>query len=79
MVRLNVQKAAARLGITSSYQLEKHMGIHPPTAVKLWKGEMKMVGMETLDSLCDALQCEVADLFERTPNKKGARTTNGRK
>lgn len=70
--RLTIREAAEKRGLTSSYQLMKALNIPPGHASKLWKGEMRMIGLDTIDALCNALQCEPADLFEHTPD--GAKT-----
>jgi DNA-binding Xre family transcriptional regulator len=61
---LRIRKAAEARGISSSYQLMKLMGIPPGHASKLWKGEMRMIGLDTIDSLCIALQCKPGELFD---------------
>jgi DNA-binding Xre family transcriptional regulator len=42
----------------------KLMGIPPGHASKLWKGEMRMIGLDTIDSLCAALKCKPGELFD---------------
>lgn len=70
MVKLTIRQAAEKKGITTAYQLQKAMNIPPAMAARLWKGEMKMIALSTLDALCEVLDCEVSDLIER---KKGYR------
>lgn len=70
MVRLTIKEAARTRGIRNAYQLQKAMNIHPGMAARLWKGEMEMVALKTLDHLCDALGCGLSDLLVRIPNKK---------
>jgi DNA-binding Xre family transcriptional regulator len=65
MVRLRIQEIAQERGITTAYQLQKLMEVPPMTASRLWKGEMEMVALKTIDALCEALSCEPGDLFTR--------------
>lgn len=65
---LRIREAAEARGVTSSYQLMKLMGIPPGHASKLWKGEMRMIGLDTVDALCNALQCKPGELFAHAPD-----------
>lgn len=47
-------------------------GVQPGMAARLWKGEMEMIALKTLDSLCEALGCEFTDLLVRTPERRKA-------
>jgi DNA-binding Xre family transcriptional regulator len=67
---LRIREAAEARGVTSSYQLMKLMGIPPGHAAKLWKGEMRMIGLDTIDALCIALQCKPGELFSYTIGTK---------
>ena len=73
-VELRIKEAAEARGITTAYQLQKRMNVPPGTAARLWRGSMRMIGLDTIDSLCEALGCEPADLIVRVPEKrKGGR------
>lgn len=61
---LRIREAAEAQGVTSSYQLMKLMGIPTGHAAKLWKGEMRMIGLDTIDALCIALKCKPGELFD---------------
>lgn len=65
MVELRIQEMATKRGITTAYQLQKAMDVHPGMAARLWKGEIEMIALKTIDALCDALDCEPADLIVR--------------
>lgn len=65
MVKLTIRQAAEKKGITTAYQLQKAMNIPPAMAARLWKGEMKMIALSTLDALCEVLECEVSELVVR--------------
>jgi DNA-binding Xre family transcriptional regulator len=74
MVELRIKEVAEARGITTAYQLQKRMNVPPGTAARLWRGEMKMIGLDTIEALCEAIGCEPADLIVRVQEKK----TNGR-
>ncbi len=65
---LTIREAAEKRGITSSYQLMKALDIPPGHASKLWKGEMRMIGLDTVDALCVALKCKPGDLIKYEPD-----------
>ncbi len=73
MVTLRIREAAEERGITTAYQLQKAMDVQPGMAARLWRGELKMIGLDTLDRLCDAIGCELCDLLVRAPEMKAAK------
>lgn len=73
MVELRIREAAEAQGITTAYQLQKRMNALPGTAARLWRGDMKMIGLDTIEALCEAIGCEPSDLFVRVPNKRRPR------
>lgn len=73
MIKVRIQEVAQARGITTAYQLQKKMEINPGMASRLWKGEFEMIGLRTLDRLCDVLDCEPNEILVRTPDKKGGK------
>lgn len=73
MVTLRIREAAEANGITTAYQLQKAMKVQPGMAARLWRGDLKMIGLDTLDRLCDAIGCELSDLLVRVSDKKAAK------
>lgn len=71
-VELRIREAAEARGITTAYQLQKRMNVPPGTAARLWRGEMRMIGLDTIDALCDAIGCEPADLIVRVAKEMKA-------
>ena len=65
MVELRIQEVAMKRGITTAYQLQKALESHPAMAARLWKGDMDRIGLQTVDALCEALDCEPGDLIVR--------------
>jgi DNA-binding Xre family transcriptional regulator len=70
MIKLRIREIAEAQGITTAYQLQKAMEYPPNMAARLWRGDMKMIGLETIDKLCEVLRCEPADLIVRIKGKK---------
>lgn len=70
VVELRIREAAEARGITTAYQLQKRMNVPPGTAARLWRGDMKMIGLDTIETLCEAIGCEPADLIVRVLEKK---------
>jgi DNA-binding Xre family transcriptional regulator len=70
MIKLQIKEAAARHGVTSGYQLMRRMNVAPGMAHRLWRGDLKMISLKTLDSLCQALSCELSDLLLREVTSK---------
>lgn len=54
-------------GLTSTLWLRQR-GVHPATISKLKKDER--VNTDTIDKLCELLECDVEDVMEYIPNKK---------
>jgi len=69
-VELRIREAAEARGIKTAYQLQKRMNVPPGTAARLWRGDMRMVGLDTIDALCEAIGCEPADLIVRVQETK---------
>jgi DNA-binding Xre family transcriptional regulator len=70
MIELRIREAAEAQGITTAYQLQKRMNVPPGTAARLWRGDMKMIGLDTIDALCDAIGCEPADLIVKVASNQ---------
>lgn len=77
-MRFKLPELMEARGIPTAYALAKQSGGTIPitTANRLVvaKGRPKRIDMETLEALCDLLQCEPGELFEReTPKAKAKR------
>lgn len=51
-------------------ELAKWAGVSLSTIHRLYYDQTKGIDFETLDRLCEALQCTPNDLFQFVPNKK---------
>lgn len=49
----------------SQYELAQRAGMSPQNIQKLEQGRAKGIQLDTLDALCEALDCEIQDLLVR--------------
>lgn len=63
MIQINIQKLSTLKGFKNAHQLQLAAELSPAAAVRLWKGEVEKISMETLERLCKALDCQPGDLF----------------
>ncbi len=49
----------------SQFDLAKNSGMSPQNIQKLEQGRSKGIQLDTLDALCDALECEINDILVR--------------
>jgi DNA-binding Xre family transcriptional regulator/biotin operon repressor len=63
MVKVNIKEIATKKGIKTAYQLQKLMNLQPSIAYKWFSNDLKMIGIESLNSLCEALDCLPSDLL----------------
>ena len=65
---LNVKDIAEARGIKNAAQLALACDIHLKTAYQLWRGEARMIALDTLENLCKALRVQAGMLFELIPD-----------
>lgn len=70
MIQINIQELSKLKGFKNAHQLQLAAELSPAAAVRLWKGELEKISMETLERLCIALECQPGDLFVFVPNSK---------
>jgi DNA-binding Xre family transcriptional regulator len=75
MIKVSIREIAIKNGIKTAYQLQKLMNLQPSMAAKWFKNDLKMIGIESLNSLCEALDCEPSDILKYTPSKGKAKNT----
>jgi excisionase family DNA binding protein len=63
MIKINVADIAKKNGLNNAYALQKALKCSPTMASRLWKGEFKQIGIETVDSLCELFACFPSDLI----------------
>jgi DNA-binding Xre family transcriptional regulator len=71
MVILVVKEVAEKAGIKTAYELAQRTDIPIRSVYRIWDGSATMLGLDTIDRLCYALDVPPAQLFkyERTPPK----------
>ncbi len=62
-LNIHISALAAERGITTAYQLWQRIGGSQESAAQLWKGEFKMIRLETMVKLCALFDCKPGDLF----------------
>ena len=65
VVRLDLMLAQRKV---RSNDLANAIGITPSNLSLLKSGKVKGVKFETLDAICDYLDCQPGDILERVPN-----------
>ena len=66
VIKLNIKAVALSRGITTAYQLQKITGVQPNLAAKWYKDDLKSISLHSLNTLCEALNCEPSDLLVYT-------------
>ncbi len=75
MIKVGIREIAIKNDIKTAYQLQKLMNLQPSMAAKWFRNDLKMIGIESLNSLCEALGCEPSDILKYTPSKGKAKNT----
>lgn len=73
MVELRVREVAEAKGINNPLTLSQVSGLAYATCHKIWNDPPVMIGLDTIDRLCEALECEPGDLLARTASKGKAK------
>ena len=63
MIKMKIRDNARKAGITTAYQLQKACSISPNLAARLYRDEVELIALKTLETLCAAFKCSVCDLF----------------
>ena len=69
MIEIRIDKLLENRG-RSFYWLAKETGISHTTLWRLKKAKALGINFETLEKMCEALQCQPGDLFARTNSRK---------
>lgn len=67
MVNIMLSRKLGELRITQA-ELAKKTGIRPNTINDLYHNVADRVGLEQLDKICEALQCDLTEIIEYSPN-----------
>lgn len=68
MIKIVIKDAAKKVGITSSYQLQKAIGYDVSMSARLWKGEWTRIDVKTLNRICNTLRCTPNDILQFRPD-----------
>jgi DNA-binding Xre family transcriptional regulator len=77
MIKVNIKEIAEKNGITTAYQLQKKLGIQPSLAAKWYKNDLKMIGFDSLNTLCKAFKCLPSDILIYVADAESAQISNG--
>jgi len=69
MIKTQIQTLAKENNIRNAYQLQKAAGLSPSMASRLFKDEVEMIALRTIESLCKAFGCRPEDLFIFEPDQ----------
>lgn len=66
VVKIRIREVARSRGLKTAYQLQKKADLAPSTAARLFRNDVKQMSLDTLQKLCDALDCDPGELFVRS-------------
>lgn len=64
-IKIELEEMMWKRKIKSVNQLSKLTGLSRQTLTRLIKGEADRIGLDTLETLCNVLECDVTDLIVR--------------
>jgi DNA-binding Xre family transcriptional regulator len=62
-MKIQIKEICEARGISSAYELAKRTELSMPTAYRAFANDIKQFTPQTLNALCDALNCEPNDIF----------------
>jgi DNA-binding Xre family transcriptional regulator len=65
-LQIRIREVAQSRGLKTAYQLQRRADLAPSTAARLYKNSVSLITLETLEKLCDALECDAGELFVRS-------------
>jgi DNA-binding Xre family transcriptional regulator len=69
MIEIRIRQRCEEQGITNPYQLQQAADLYPAMAARLFHHRFTQISIQTLDALCEALECDVSALLVRVPDK----------
>jgi DNA-binding Xre family transcriptional regulator len=76
MIKVKIKEIAEKNGVTTAYQLQKLLNIQPSLAAKWYRNDLKMIGIESLNSLCAAFDCLPSDILIYVADAESAQVSN---
>jgi DNA-binding Xre family transcriptional regulator len=65
MITFRVKDVAEKQGLKNAHGLQLKAGLASHVAARIWKGQVERISVETIDRLCEALECEPGDFIVR--------------
>jgi DNA-binding Xre family transcriptional regulator len=69
-MRLTVKEVALAKGIMNATQLGEACGIPLTSMYRIWNNSARMIGLDTLNKLCNFLEVPVGMLLHHVPDKQ---------
>lgn len=66
-MKIRIKELCDKKNIKSAYELAKLANLNMPTAYRAFANDIKQFTPETLERLCNALQCTPNDVFGYAP------------
>lgn len=63
-IKIKIAEVAGKRGLKSAYALQKALDCSPTMASRLWKGNFKLIGIETIEKLCELFKCSPNEFLE---------------
>jgi len=63
MIKIRIAEIAEKRGLRNAFALQTALKCSPTMASKLWKGSFKQIAVETINRLCDLLDCKPSDFI----------------
>ena len=70
MVLLRVRELAESKGINNPFVLSDRTGLAYANCWKMWKGKQTRIDLNTIDRLCEALECKPGDFIKYVKVKR---------
>ena len=74
MIEIKLDEIMKKRKITNS-ELSGWSGVRPNTISDMRKGDAKAIRLESLDAICDSLNCQVAEILEFKKITKNVKKT----
>lgn len=68
MIKIHLSKLLGEKRWTQA-DLSRKTGIRPNTISEIYNELVERISLDYLDSICEALECDISDLLEYIPNK----------
>jgi DNA-binding Xre family transcriptional regulator len=76
MIKVKIKEIAEKNNVTTAYQLQKLLNIQPSLAAKWYRNDLKMIGIESLNTLCAAFKCLPSDILVYVADAESAQVSN---